>query len=338
MVRRDRTIQMTRADERWHSTTWGMRSRRYSCRGRTHLLATAGACFTRFMETFEAARDAKYNPNGHPRIETSGIIPWKMDSALGREVPCTIESGVFKGYFVSQTSIAVDPTKDACDQGRYLDSFLFNATVLPRDVTWSSQGTRTDDGDLVVVRDRDNGRIAFAINGDRGPANGIGEGTIALTAALSGMTLKGDEPFSEIKKLARPNVQYVIFPKDDIRRKVGPAFTQADIDRVGKEIFERWGGVARLDDCAALDLTGPPQFLRLPGRNNDCRSGVGALLTHNTDCHRYPRGWRFIAPARQEPGTMRLLGCDPSQEGMQIVADRKFPDSIGLSGKPMALR
>lgn len=212
-----------------------------------------GACFTRFMETFEAARNAKYNPNGHPRIETSGIIPWKMDSALGRKVPCTIESGVFKGYFVSQTSIAVDPTKDVCDQGRYLDSFLFNATVLPRAVTWSSQGTRTDDGDLVVVKDRDNGRIAFAINGDRGPANRIGEGTIALTAALSGRTLQGDEPFNELKRLARRNVQYVIFPKDDIRRKVGPAFTQADIDRVGKEIFEQWGGVARLDDCAALD-------------------------------------------------------------------------------------
>ncbi len=67
------------------------------------------------------------------------------------------------------------------------------------------------------------------------------------------MTLKGDEPFNELKKLARRHVQYVIFPKDDIRRKVGPAFTQADTDRVGKEIFEQWGGVARLDECAALD-------------------------------------------------------------------------------------
>jgi hypothetical protein len=208
----------------------------------------SGACFTRFITTFEAARDSGYAPN-RPRVETAGMIPWRLDTSTGRRVPCTIADGPFKGYFVSQTSLSVDPNKGPCDQGRYLDSLAFNAVVLPRAVNWASQGTPTDDGDLVAVRDVESGRMAFAINGDRGPAKGIGEGTIRLAAALKGVDLRGDEPFEEIKRLVLRDVQYVTFPRNDIRRDAGPAFTQADIDRVGADLFERWGGKARLDEC-----------------------------------------------------------------------------------------
>lgn len=214
-----------------------------------------GTCFARFIEIFEASRDAGYNPSGHPRFTTDDMIPWKMDAALGYKVPCVIGQGPFKGNFVSQTSISVDPRKPVCDQARYLDSFSFNAVVLPKQVNWASMGVKTDDGDLVVVRDRASGRLAFAINGDRGPVNGIGEGTIALTAQLHGRTLRGDEPYQEIKRLVVPDVDYVTFPADDIRRKVGAGqgFTQSDIDRFGKEVFDKWGGAARLDACASMN-------------------------------------------------------------------------------------
>lgn len=117
-----------------------------------------------------------------------------------------------------------------------------------------SQGVPTDDGDLVVVRDMDNGKIAFAINGDRGPRNAIGEGTIALTATLSGVNLSGQETYDQIRKLARSRVQYITFPKDDIRRLVGigKPFTQNDIDNFGKKVFEEWGGIERLAACSAM--------------------------------------------------------------------------------------
>ena len=36
----------------------------------------SGACFTRYIETFIAARDAKWDPVGHPRVATDGMIPW----------------------------------------------------------------------------------------------------------------------------------------------------------------------------------------------------------------------------------------------------------------------
>jgi hypothetical protein len=212
-----------------------------------------GDCFETFITSFEDARDSAYNPSGHAVIKTKDMIPWRHDGTLGRDVPCLNTVAPFVGYFISQTSISVDPTKDTCDQSRYLDSLKYKAVVLPQMVDWRAGGVKTDDGDLVVVRDVASGLIAFAINGDRGPPNGIGEGTIALTSYLSGIAIKGTETYDEIKKLHRSRVQYVTFPADDIRPKTSGKFTQDDIDREGARLFKEWGGVERLDACSKLD-------------------------------------------------------------------------------------
>jgi hypothetical protein len=228
-------------------------TRMFDANGRNITCAPrTGACFERYITTFEAARDSGYNPNGFPRIETTGIIPWRTDPALGRKVPCTISAGPFAGFFVSQTSLSVDPRKDVCDQSRYLDSLSYAAIVLPGRVEWRSQGVTTDDGDLVAVRNVATGTVTFAINGDRGPQRAIGEGTLALAAALNGRTLTGKETFAELKRLVVRDAQYVIFPRDDIRRIAGSAFTQKDIDTAGARVFQQWGGTARLDSCSSL--------------------------------------------------------------------------------------
>lgn len=212
-----------------------------------------GACYETFITSFEDARDSKYNPSGHAVIKTKDIIPWRHDAALGRDMPCLNTVEPFVGYFISQTSISVDPAKDACDQGRYLDSLKYRAVVLPLKVDWRAGGIKTDDGDLVIIRDVESGRIAFAINGDRGPPEGIGEGTIALTSYLSGIKVAGTETYDEIKKLHRGRVQYITFPADDIRPKTGGKFTQDDIDREAAKLFKDWGGEERLNACAKLD-------------------------------------------------------------------------------------
>jgi len=211
-----------------------------------------GACFNLLISTFEQARDAGYSPGAHPRVETKGIIPWRFDARRGWKVPCTIPDGPSAGFFVSQTSLEVDRARDECDQRRYLDSLSFNAIVLPRNVSWRSQGVATDEGDLVVVRDIASGRIAYAITGDRGPAQALGEGTVALAASLANRNLEGDETYQQIKTLARPDVQYVIFPMDDIRRIMSGPFTQQDVNDVGERLFSDWGGGDRLDACADL--------------------------------------------------------------------------------------
>jgi hypothetical protein len=212
----------------------------------------SGDCYSLFINTFEQARDANYNPVGFARVETTDMIPWRDNDELGWQVPCTIESGPNAGYFVSQTSVVVDASKQECDAERYLDSLSINANVLPKNIQWASQGVRTDRTDLVVARDMETGVIAYGVNGDRGPADKIGEGSIAFTAALSSVTLSNEATYAKIRSLARQNVEYLIFPSRDIRRLAGNGFTQEEIDRYGAEAFSEWGGSARLDACKSL--------------------------------------------------------------------------------------
>lgn len=211
-----------------------------------------GACFQTYIEAFEKARDGKWKPSGTYRIKTDGMIPWKKDAVLGWNVPCTIPSGKSAGYFVSQTSFLLDPSKPVCDQERYLDSLTYNAIVLPRGTKWASQKQIAKDGDLVVVQNLKNRAIAFAIVGDRGPAKDLGEGTIALAARLGQKTLSGQETYGEIKKLALPQVQYLVFPGVSIGKTKAGGFLQSDVDQAGQELLDRWGGISRLDACGTL--------------------------------------------------------------------------------------
>lgn len=208
-----------------------------------------GACFMRYIRAFEGARDSNWAATGAPRVATRHIIPWRMDARLGRSVPCTISSGPYAGYFVSQTSFIVDPAKPDCSQEKYLDAMQFNAAVLPGGASWHSQGRRAAIGDLVVVRSPTSGRIAFAILGDAGPRRSIGEASIALAAQLRGQSVAPNASYAQIRALALRDGQYLIFPGTNIRRSVRGALSQADIDRVGSALFAQWGGAERLASC-----------------------------------------------------------------------------------------
>jgi hypothetical protein len=208
-----------------------------------------GACFMRYIRTFEAARDSGWNPVGHPRVETKGMIPWRYDEALRRRVPCIIASGPHAGYFVSQTSRAADDTRGECDQARYVDSFSIPAIVLHKGTPWKAGGVVADEFDLVVVRDRASGHMRYAIVGDRGPAGKTGEGSIALAASLNQHTLTGNETYPQIKALALSDVDYLIFPSYDLKKREPGPISQAKIDRWGEEAFRAWGGEQRFAEC-----------------------------------------------------------------------------------------
>ncbi|EGL64342.1 hypothetical protein AGRO_2983 [Agrobacterium sp. ATCC 31749] len=203
-----------------------------------------GECYERYISTFEAARDSNYDRLA-PWITTDGMIPWKYDAKLKRHIPCLVESGSYKGYFVSQTSVRLK-NGDECDPSIYLDSMKINANVLPRNTHWESQGIVTDGFDLVVVINASN-KIVFGINGDRGPS--IGEVSVALGASMAGVKLKGDETYRQVKKLALANASYLIFPAIDLKRLKGPGFSQSDIDEIGAKTFREWGGLDRLIRC-----------------------------------------------------------------------------------------
>jgi len=228
------------------SGIWNAAGQRIDCEPRR------GACYTRYIDTFIAARDSQWATQGSPRVATNGMVPWQHDRRLGRSAPCTIQSGPYQGYFVSPTAFIVNPAKGECDQSRYLDSLTFNAAVLPKNALWSSLNKRARLGDLVVVRSPGSGRVAYAILGDAGPAKSIGEGTIALAAALRGQAVSPTASYRQVKALALADVQYLVFPGAGIKALTNGPFTQSDIDREGAQLLERWGGVQRLTQCASL--------------------------------------------------------------------------------------
>jgi hypothetical protein len=208
-----------------------------------------GACYMRYVRAFEGARDSQWATAGSPRVVTRNIIPWRLDPRLNRPVPCTIQSGPYSGFFVSQTSFIADRSKGECSQERYLDAMTFNAAVLPGGANWTSQGRRAAIGDLVVVRSPTTGRLAYAVLGDAGPRRSLGEASIALVAHLRGQTVAPNASYQQIRRLALQDGQYLIFPGTDIRRSDRGAITQGDIDEAGRRLFDRWGGVARLRSC-----------------------------------------------------------------------------------------
>ena len=203
-----------------------------------------GDCYQRYISTFNDARDSDYHPRS-PWITTYGIIPWKYDKALGRDIPCTDDNG----YFISQTAYTLY-RGDACDQARYLDSTTINSNVLPSKTSWQSQGVVTDGFDLVVLFG-DDGKIVFGINGDRGPANKIGEVSVSMATRFKGQEPDAIKNYRDVKAFSTAKAHYLIFPTVDIKRRKGRNFTQADINKIGIETLNKWGGIDRLRKCAS---------------------------------------------------------------------------------------
>lgn len=207
-----------------------------------------GPCFERWVAAFTGAKAIDFNPKKFPRVSFKDMIPSKIDPELGWAVPCK-NSGPYEGYYISQTSAIMNSRLGVCKQGRYLDALAVNANVLPKHTSWASQGIVTDGFDLVVVRDASTGQVAFAVNGDRGPYENIGEGSVRLAAQLSGTDVASIKNYDDAKHLKRPDVQYLIFPNIDLKKLKGSAFSQKDVNDVGLEAFSKWGGAEKLATC-----------------------------------------------------------------------------------------
>lgn len=139
------------------------------------------------------------------------------------------------GYHVSTTSL-VDPRRPERDPGRYVDAATIAYIALPPAAarTWGITL-----GDLAAVYDPRTGRTAFAIFADIGPANALGEASIALADALA---LPSDPRHGGVEA---PRIAYVLFPGTGDRRP-RPA---AELERDGVRALDAWGGVARLQAC-----------------------------------------------------------------------------------------
>lgn len=140
----------------------------------------------------------------------------------------------FPGYYVSSTALA-DRSKPANDPTRYVDASKIPFVVLPGGMA-RQLGARP--GDFAAVFNQRNGKTSYAIFGDVGPADRIGEGSMALAENLD---IRSDARNGG----ARRGILYLVFPGSGN----GSPRTIEEINSEGQKLLQAWEGSIRQYVC-----------------------------------------------------------------------------------------
>jgi hypothetical protein len=140
----------------------------------------------------------------------------------------------FPGYYVSATALA-DRTKPVNDPTRYVDASKIPFIVLPGAMS-RQIGARP--GDFAVVLNQRNGKSSYAIFGDVGPPDRIGEGSMALAENLG---IRSDARNGG----ARRGILFLVFPGSG----TGRPRTIDEINAESEKLLKAWGGTSQLSVC-----------------------------------------------------------------------------------------
>lgn len=156
----------------------------------------------------------------------------------------------YPGYYISSTALA-DRSKAANDPTRYVDASKIPFIVLPGGMA-RQLGARP--GDFAAVFNQRNGKSSYAIFGDVGPFDRIGEGSIALAENLG---IRSDARNGG----ARRGIVYLVFPGSGN----GRPRTIDEIDAEGAKLLQAWEGSVVSVVCA--DSRPAPQTEEKPAGN-----------------------------------------------------------------------
>jgi Fungal chitosanase of glycosyl hydrolase group 75 len=131
------------------------------------------------------------------------------------------------GFYVSCTSLA-DETKSKDDPSRYVNAEVVPYIVLPEKLYSKA---KIQLGDFAAVINKKNGKVAYAIFADEGPAGKLGEGSIALANNLGIYSSPKDGGADE-------DVIYIVFPGSGN----GQPRDLEDIHGYGMKLLKEWGG------------------------------------------------------------------------------------------------
>jgi hypothetical protein len=148
----------------------------------------------------------------------------------------------FPGYYVSATALA-DRSKPVNDPTRYVDASKIPFIVLPG-ATARQFGARP--GDFAVVLNLGNGKSSYAIFGDVGPYDRIGEGSVALAENLG---IRSDARNGG----ARGGILYVVFPGSGN----GQPRSIEEINSETEKLVQEWGGMSQLTACTVPQASAP---------------------------------------------------------------------------------
>jgi hypothetical protein len=136
------------------------------------------------------------------------------------------------GFYISTTSLE-DSNRNRKDPRRYVNAEKMNFIVLPGGLNLGAKL-----GDFAVVIRPDTGAYDYAVYGDVGPRNKLGEASMALADALH-------IPSSPRTGGVAHGILYFVFAGT---AKQWP-LSQPEIDQYGATLFAKWGGLDRANDC-----------------------------------------------------------------------------------------
>jgi hypothetical protein len=159
----------------------------------------------------------------------------------------------FPGYYVSATALA-DRTKAVNDPSRYVDASKIPFIVLPGAMA-REIGARP--GDFAVAFNQRNGQSSYAIFGDVGPSDRIGEGSVALAENLG---IHSDARNGG----ARRGILFLVFPGSGN----GSPRSIEEINSEAAKLLQAWGGTSQLAACAVQDPLRPSASNQSPTQTN----------------------------------------------------------------------
>lgn len=141
------------------------------------------------------------------------------------------EKDLFPGYYVSKTSLE-DTSFHPFDPNRYVNAEEIPYIVLPEKLIQKG-GARL--GDFVAVVNKHNNQITYGIFADVGPAQKLGEASIALAEQLG---LYANPKDGGIEN----GIIYVVFP----RSGNGKSRTIDEINTESFRLLKAWGGEEKI--------------------------------------------------------------------------------------------
>jgi len=141
------------------------------------------------------------------------------------------------GFYVSTTSL-MNSDYFVTDSRRYVNASEIPFIVLP--LKHDNFGGRL--GDVGAVVNFNNGKVAYVIAADEGPANKLGEGSVALAKVL------GVNPNARNGGVSS-GIGYCFFPNSGD----GKPKTLQEINQLGAKLFSQFGGAKTLKELLNSD-------------------------------------------------------------------------------------